>query len=60
MIVMGLGLVFYAMGQRSGDPKYLKRVRLPMMLIEQLRHIFTLAKRIARTRLPIGVAGEAA
>ena len=45
---------------RSDDPKYLDRVRLLLTLIEQLRHIYTLAKRIARTQLPVAIAREAA
>jgi phosphate:Na+ symporter len=45
---------------RADDPKYLERVRLIMTFIEQLRHVYTLAKRIARTHLPVEVAMEAA
>lgn len=44
---------------RSDDPKYPERVRLLVTLIEQLRHIYTLAKRIARIQLPLAVAREA-
>ena len=36
----------------SDDPKYLQRVRLMMTFIEQLRHIYTLTKRVAKTQLP--------
>ncbi len=35
------------------DPKYLQRVRLMMNFIEQLRHMYTLTKRIAKTQLPL-------
>jgi phosphate:Na+ symporter len=44
---------------RADDPAYLERVRLLMTFIEQLRHMYTLAKRIARTQLPaeLGRAG---
>ena len=45
---------------RADDPKYLQKVRLLMTFIEQLRHTYTLAKRIAKTQLPIEVAREAA
>jgi phosphate:Na+ symporter len=38
------------------DPKYLQRVRLMMTFIEQLRHMYTLTKRIAKTQLPLEVA----
>jgi len=34
------------------DPGYLDRVRLQMSFVEQLRHIYTLAKRIAKVALP--------
>ncbi|MGD8588385.1 MAG: Na/Pi cotransporter family protein [Chromatiales bacterium] len=44
---------------RADDPKYLERVRLLMTFIEQLRHIYTLAKRIAKTHLPEEVVREA-
>ncbi|MDH3889296.1 MAG: Na/Pi cotransporter family protein [Gammaproteobacteria bacterium] len=40
------------------DPKYLQRVRLMMTFIEQLRHMYTLTKRIAKTQLPPEVARE--
>ncbi|MDH3971799.1 MAG: Na/Pi cotransporter family protein [Gammaproteobacteria bacterium] len=42
------------------DPKYLQRVRLMMTFIEQLRHMYTLTKRIAKTQLPPEVAREEA
>lgn len=42
------------------DPKYLERVRLLMTFIEQLRHMYTLTKRVAKTQLPVEVAREAA
>lgn len=45
---------------RADDPKYLQRVRMLMTFIEQLRHMYTLAKRVARTQLPAEVAREAA
>jgi phosphate:Na+ symporter len=45
---------------RADDAKYLKRVRMLMTFIEQLRHMYTLAKRIAKTQLPAEVAREAA
>lgn len=45
---------------RPDDPRYLERVRLLMGFIEQLRHVYTLAKRIAKTHLPVEVAREAA
>ncbi len=50
----------HAQRLRADDPKYLARVRLLMTFIEQLRHMYTLAKRIARTHLPVEVAREAA
>ncbi len=43
---------------RSDDPRYLERVRFMMSFIEQLRHLYTLAKRIAKTHLPAEVASE--
>ena len=43
---------------RSDDPKYLQRVRLMMTFIEQLRHMYTLTKRIAKTQLPLEVARQ--
>jgi phosphate:Na+ symporter len=43
---------------RADDPMYLERVRLLMSFIEQLRHMFTLAKRIAKTHLPEAIAYE--
>jgi len=42
----------------SDDPKYLQRVRLMMTFIEQLRHMYTLTKRIAKTQLPLEVARQ--
>lgn len=45
---------------RSDDPKYLQKVRLLMTFIEQLRHMYTLTKRIARTHLPAEVARDTA
>ncbi len=44
----------------ADDPNYLKRVRILMTFIEQLRHIYTLTKRIAKTQLPPEVARETA
>ncbi len=41
------------------DPKYLERVRLLMTFIEQLRHMYTLTKRVAKTQLPVEIAREA-
>ena len=45
---------------RSDDPKYLQKVRLLMTFIEQLRHMYTLTKRIARTHLPVEAVPVAA
>jgi phosphate:Na+ symporter len=45
---------------RSDDPRYLDRVRLLMSFISQLRQMYTLAKRIARTHLPPELAREEA
>ena len=42
------------------DPKYLQRVRLMMTFIEQLRYMYTLTKRIAKTQLPLEVVRQAA
>lgn len=42
------------------DPTYLQRVRLLMTFIEQLRHMYTLTKRVAKTQLPAEIAREAA
>jgi phosphate:Na+ symporter len=42
------------------DPEYLKKIRLQMSFVEQLRRIYTLSKRIARTSLPPEVAMEPA
>jgi len=42
------------------DPGYLQRVRLMMTFIEQLRHMYTLTKRIAKTQLPLEVARQEA
>ena len=42
------------------DPKYLQKVRLLMTFIEQLRHIYTLTKRMARSQLPVELASRAA
>jgi phosphate:Na+ symporter len=50
----------HAQRLRADDPIYLKRVRMLMTFIEQLRHVFTLTKRIARTQLPVEVARDAA
>ncbi len=44
----------------ADDPRYLERVRLLMTFIEQLRHMYTLTKRVAKTQLPVEVATEAA
>jgi len=44
----------------SDDPKYLQRVRLMMTFIEQLRHMYTLTKRIAKTQLPLELARQEA
>lgn len=44
---------------RADDPRYLEHVRLLMTFIEQLRHIYTLAKRVAKTHLPTELAREA-
>ena len=50
----------HAQRLRADEPSYLARVQLLMTFIEQLRHIYTLAKRIAKTHLPVEVAREAA
>jgi len=50
----------HAQRLRADDPKYLRRVRMLMTFIEQLRHMYTLAKRIAKTQLPVEVARDAA
>ena len=42
------------------DPKYLQRVRLLMIFIEQLRHMYTLIERVAKTQLPDEVVREVA
>ncbi len=42
------------------EPRYLERVRLLMTFIEQLRHMYTLIKRVAKTQLPVEIAAEAA
>jgi phosphate:Na+ symporter len=44
----------------SDDPKYLQRIRLMMTFIEQLRHMYTLTKRIAKTQLPLEVTRQEA
>ena len=44
---------------RADDPRYLEHVRLLMTFIEQLRHIYTLAKRVAKTHLPAELVREA-
>jgi phosphate:Na+ symporter len=44
----------------SDDIKYLQRARLMMTFIEQLRHMYTLTKRIAKTQLPLEVARQEA
>ncbi len=45
---------------QADDPKYLQKVRLLMTFIEQLRHMYTLTKRIAKTQLPVTVARQEA
>ena len=45
---------------QSDDPNYLQKVRLLMSFLEQLRHIYTLAKRMAKTQLPVEVARQEA
>jgi phosphate:Na+ symporter len=45
---------------RADDPRYLDRVRLLMSFISQLRQMYTLAKRIARTHLPPELVREEA
>jgi len=44
----------------ADDPKYLQKVRLLMTFIEQLRHMYTLTKRIAKTQLPVEVGRQEA
>lgn len=41
------------------DPEYLELVRLQMGLVDQMRRIYTLAKRIAKSVLPSAVAQQA-
>ena len=41
------------------DPGYLELVRLEMGLVDQLRRIYSLAKRIARVTLPPAIAQKA-
>ena len=38
------------------DPQYVQRVRLLATFIEQLRHMYTLTKRVAKTQLPPALA----
>ncbi len=38
------------------DPRYVQRVRLLATFIEQLRHMYTLTKRVAKTQLPPALA----
>jgi len=45
---------------RSDDPNYLERVRLLMSFIEQLRHMYIFARRIAAELLPGELRREAA
>jgi phosphate:Na+ symporter len=40
------------------DPRYVHRVRLLATFIEQLRHVYTLAKRIAKTQIPPALAQQ--
>ena len=42
------------------DPDYLNKIRIQMSIVEQLRRIYSLSKRIARTNLPLEVAMEPA
>ena len=42
----------------TDDPKYLQRIRLLMTFIEQLRHMYTLTKRMAKPQLPVEVARQ--
>ena len=44
---------------RADDPKYLERVRMLMTFIEQLRHMYTLTKRISKTHLPPVISEQA-
>jgi phosphate:Na+ symporter len=50
----------HAQRLHTDDPKYLQRVRLMMTFIEQLRHMYTLTKRIAKTQLPLEVSRQEA
>jgi phosphate:Na+ symporter len=43
----------------TDDPKYLQKVRLLMTFIEQLRHMYSLTKRMAKTQLPVEARQEA-
>jgi phosphate:Na+ symporter len=40
------------------DPKYMQRVRLMATFVEQLRHMYTLARRIAKTQIPAPLAQQ--
>ena len=40
------------------DPKYAQRIRLMAAFIEQLRHMYTLKKRIAKTQIPAALAQQ--
>ena len=42
------------------DPDYLNKIRLQLSIVEQLRRIYSLSKRIARTNLPLEVVMEPA
>ena len=48
----------HAQRLHSDDPKYLQRVRLMMTFIEDLRHMYTLTKRIAKTQIPAALAQQ--
>ena len=40
------------------DPQYTQRIRLMATLVEQLRHTYTLARRIAKTQVPPALAQQ--
>jgi len=40
----------------ADDPDYLDLVRMQMSFVDQMRRIYTLAKRIAKVALPPGIA----
>ena len=47
-----------AMRLTADDPDYLELVRLQMGFVDQMRRIYTLAKRIAKVTLPAVIARQ--